>query len=142
MKIAMKEEHCRFCLIGRARVAKGDYEMMLDEKTKKLGELLADLRNHHQAMAESIDAFLSYLGQKIEEKWNWNPNKIKWVQETGFKGPYERYPAKDQKSEATDDYKRMLEDLKARGGKVTRDGLFYWVFEDASTVGRKKRARQ
>jgi hypothetical protein len=38
----------------------------------------------------------------------------------------------------------MLQDLKAHGGKLSRkesDGAtwFYWLFQDASTVGRKQR---
>jgi hypothetical protein len=44
-----------------------------------------------------------------------------------------------EKAEATNDYHNMLTDLKAHNGKLTRDGLFYWLFQDGATVGRKKR---
>jgi len=33
----------------------------------------------------------------------------------------------------------MLKDLKEHGGRLTREGYFYWVFQDQATVGRKKR---
>jgi hypothetical protein len=105
-----------------------------------------------ESIVEALDEFCNALENavavlrqalksqtKSERSCSWDPSKIKWTQETGFKGPYERYPAKDQKAESTEDYKNMLADLKAHGGKLTRNGLFYWVFEDQATVGRKKR---
>jgi len=113
-----------------------------DEKTQKLGEALARLRDGLQSLqpaVEAIDAYLSSLGQRIEERLTWNPNKIKWVQETGAKGPYERYPAKDQKAESTEDYRNMLQDLKDHKSAMNQEGYFYWVFPDASTVGRRKK---
>ncbi|MGB9756490.1 MAG: hypothetical protein ACPLVJ_01755, partial [Candidatus Bathyarchaeales archaeon] len=55
---------------------------------------------------------------------SWNPDKIKWEAVEGSKGSYQRYPAEDQKAEATEDYKNMLRDLKAHNGRLTRDGYF------------------
>jgi len=40
--------------------------MSLDEKTQKLGELLAQIRNSFQSCAEAIDSFLNYLGAAME----------------------------------------------------------------------------
>lgn len=40
--------------------------MTMDEKTQKLGEMLAELRNKFQGCAECIDALLNYLGQSME----------------------------------------------------------------------------
>jgi len=100
--------------------------MTLSERDQKLGE---------KAIAE----FLNYLGQKVEEKWSWDPAEVKWAQENGFRGPYEKAVPEGQ---ATYDFKNMLADLKEYKGKLTGDGLFYWVFNDAGTVGRKKRERQ
>jgi hypothetical protein len=31
----------------------------------------------------------------------------------------------------------MLKDLAEHKGKLTRDGLFYWTFQNGTTVGRK-----
>lgn len=72
----------------------------------------------------------------------WNPNKVKWTQAEGAKGPYERYPASGQKAEATDDYKHMLADLKKHQGRMTRDGFFYWLFTDSATIGRKRKGKE
>jgi len=71
-------------------------------------------------------------GAKGIEKWD--PSKIKFEETQGTKGPYER-----ANPQATHDFKAMLADLKAHGGKVTRTGYFYWIFTDGATVGRKKR---
>lgn len=73
------------------------------------------------------------------EKPQWNPETIKWQKTQGFKGEYERYPLEGEKIESTPDYRLLLEDLKKHDGRLTRDGWFYWVFEDGSTIGRKPR---
>jgi hypothetical protein len=69
-----------------------------------------------------------------EEAWTWNPEKIPWVEKTGPKGQY------DQSEDVNNpEFKALLKDLSAHEGKLTRDGCFYWVFQNGSTVGRKKR---
>jgi len=64
----------------------------------------------------------------------WQPNRIKWEQTQGKSGPYERSVDTDSL-----DYKALLNDLVAHQGKLTRDGYFYWLFQNGSTIGRKKR---
>lgn len=63
----------------------------------------------------------------------WNPDSLKWEAREGSKGPFER-------SEDVNNlqFKALLKDLAAHDGKLTRDGFFYWVFQNGSTVGRKK----
>jgi hypothetical protein len=72
-------------------------------------------------------------------KPKWNPEKIKWAQAKGARGDYERYPAEDQKVEATDDYKALLLDLKEHKLFFFRDGWNYWLFPDLVTVGRRRK---
>jgi hypothetical protein len=68
----------------------------------------------------------------------WNPEKIPWKETEGARGKYQRYPEEREKAEATPDYKALLQDLKSHGGKLFRDGFFFWVFEsDGATIGRK-----
>ncbi len=67
-------------------------------------------------------------GQRV---WNWSPDKIKWTQDTGFKGPYEK---SDDANNV--EFKAMLKDLQDHQGKLNRDGRFYWAFNDGKTVGR------
>lgn len=77
--------------------------------------------------------------EKDKPSPSWSPTKINWVQTKGTRGIYGRYPAESQKAENTTDYKNMLADLKEHNGKLTRDGYFFWLFQDDATVGRKKR---
>ena len=69
-----------------------------------------------------------------EARPKWNPDKIKWEKTEGWKGSYER-----SEDVNNPEFKAMLKDLAQHGGKLTKDGHFYWVFKNGSTVGRKKR---
>jgi len=64
----------------------------------------------------------------------WDPGKIKWTEEEGTKGPYEK--SEDVNSL---DFKGLVKDLNAHKGALNKDGYFYWLFENGATVGRKKR---
>ena len=77
------------------------------------------------------------VGVTEKQKWNWNPDLIKWVKAEGFKGDYEKSEDHDNP-----EFKKMLKDLAEHNGKLTRDGVFYWVFKNGSTVGRKKREKE
>ena len=111
----------------------------MSEKEKKPSELefarmLSEVRNGLQTCVESIDTYLNLLSKA--ELGEWNPNNFKWIQQEGNKGPYEKAHYDD-----TTDFKAMLEDLRKHNGKVTRAGVFYWLFADEQTVGRKKQAK-
>jgi len=71
---------------------------------------------------------------EAKPKFSWNPDAIKWEKAQGSKGEFE-------KSEDVNnpEFKAMLKDLAQHNGKLTRDGVFYWVYKNGSTVGRKKR---
>lgn len=71
----------------------------------------------------------------LQEEKSWDPAKIQWTQTEGSKGPYER-----SEDTANPDFKRLIKDLTAHQGKLTRNGHFYWLFQNGFTVGRKKRA--
>lgn len=101
----------------------------------EFAKMLSDVRNGLQGVVESIDAYLNFLSQATLGEWN--PEKFKWIPQEGFKGPYEKAHYDD-----TTDFKAMLEDLNKHDGKVTRAGVFYWLFEDGKTVGRKKLTRE
>ena len=65
---------------------------------------------------------------------SWDPDKIKWEQADGKNGPYER-----SEDVNNPEFKALLKDLARHGGRLTRNGWFYWTFKNGSTVGRKKR---
>ena len=96
----------------------------------ELDEACQDLKSE---LRKTILAYLENLENVFD------PGNIKWVQANGFSGPYERYPAKGEKVELTQDYKALLKWLKEHDGKATYDGYFYWIFQDGATIGRKKR---
>jgi hypothetical protein len=83
----------------------------------------------------AVEAGISAARQRIKEaKIGWGPNQIRWEDAQGASGPYQR-------SEDTNnlDFKAMLKDLQAHGGRLTREGWFYWLFKNGAIVGRKKR---
>jgi hypothetical protein len=65
---------------------------------------------------------------------SWDPDKIKWEQAEGRNGPYER-----SEDVNNPEFKALLKDLARHGGRLTRNGWFYWTFKNGSAVGRKKR---
>jgi hypothetical protein len=108
------------------------------EWTRSYFELEAEISDESQVeLAKgSLESLLTlWLGGETlsepQEPW-WSPAKIKWQGANGTSGPYER--SEDVNSK---DFKLMLKDLQAHNGKLTREGFFYWVFTNGSTVGRK-----
>jgi len=92
---------------------------------------------HRIAQRHGVHVEKTESQQDTGEPIKYNPENIPWVRTEGKKGFYERYPAFQQKPSMSVDYINLLEDLKAHNGKLQRAGLFYWCFEDGSTVGRK-----
>jgi len=95
-------------------------------KCREAYQLLADAHN---------DEIEKKNPERIEQ--NYNPETIKWSRTTGPNGVYERYPAQNETPEATPDYKGLLADLNVHKGRLQRAGLFYWLFTDGVTIGRK-----
>ncbi len=65
---------------------------------------------------------------------DWNPEKIRWTQKEGTKEPYEQTSIDFNNP----DYDELVHDLEAHKGKLQRDGKFYWLFENGTTIGRKQ----
>jgi hypothetical protein len=87
------------------------------------------------AVEDGIASFKRKLAvEKGVTALSWNPEKIKWEQANGKNGPYER-----SEDVSNPEFKAMLKDLARHGDRLTREGHFYWAFNNGSTVGRKKR---
>jgi hypothetical protein len=100
-------------------------------ESNKLSEAVIDFCNAIEAACVNLK---HNLGAKPSEvKYTWNPEKIVWADKQGEKGSF-------QSSEDVNnmDFKAMLQDLGGHGGKLQREGVFYWVFRNGTTVGRKK----
>ncbi len=96
-------------------------------------DIIFELVNAFEA---GIAAFKQRLGEQkgVFPKPKWDPDKIMWEQAEGQSGPYER-----SEDVNNPEFKALLKDLSAHGGRLTRNGYFYWTFRNGSTVGRKKR---
>jgi hypothetical protein len=130
-----------------SKIVVGKGKTTTDEKqtqwTRQYYEAEVIIEDEHQIelAKESVEALLDtwLSGKSItqeEKKPIWNPDKIKWVQAEGTSGTYER-------SEDVDnlEFKAMLKDLAEHQGKFQREGYFYWAFQKASVVGRKKKVK-
>jgi len=100
-----------------------------DIKLTQIQEGIEALRADHTTIMQTQESPSSDEVEPLE----WNPYKINWEQAEGRSGPYER-------SEDTNnlEFKTMLQELGRCDGKLTRDGMFYWTFQNGVTVGRKK----
>jgi hypothetical protein len=99
---------------------------------------LEDFFDFLDSLEEAVQKMKMQIGKLVgvieKQKWDWNPDKIKWEKTQGFKGEFEK-----SSDFNNPEFKKMLKDLAEHDGKLTRDGVFYWVFKNGSTVGRKKR---
>lgn len=73
--------------------------------------------------------------QEPKEKQGYDIEKIKWENAEGEHGAFQK--SMDVNSL---DHKLLLKDVQAHRGKMTVAGFFVWVFQDGSTLGRKKRS--
>ena len=99
---------------------------------------LEDFCDFLDSLEEAVQKMKTQIGKLVgvieKQKWDWNPDIIKWVKAEGSKGEFEK-----SEDFNNPEFKKMLKDLAEHDGKLTRDGVFYWVFKNGSTVGRKKR---
>jgi len=105
-----------------------DLKIFLDDFVNFLEGLEASIVK----MKQQIVKLVGTAGEK--RKWGWNPDAIKWVDDSGPSGQYQR-----SEDVNNPEFKKMLSDLAEHNGKLTRDGVFYWVFRNGSTVGRKRK---
>lgn len=90
-----------------------------------------------EALEALLDAFEAGIVQARNilkgSSETWNPDKIKWESTNGAKGIYEK--SQDVNSP---DFKALVKDLAVHNNKLARKGMFYWLFQNGATVGRKK----
>lgn len=111
----------------------------LETQLREITDILEQVAHDADLLSTNIIRALKQKQQQQEQQrqWTWDPARIRWERDEGFKGPYEK--TEDYTSA---DYKALLADLQAHKGKLTRDGVFYWTFENGATVGRKQVTRK
>jgi len=109
----------------------------MDENLIIFIEDFLDMLNEIEASITKMkQQILKLVGVEEKPKFSWNPDKIKWEKTQGSKGEFEK-----SEDFNNPEFKAMLKDLAQHGGKLTRNGTFYWIFRSGSTVGRKKRLK-
>ena len=128
----------------------------MSEKEDLALEILTDFFNAVEAGIAQARQRLKEAKVEPERKWTWDPSrikwaralagaeekpkydieKIKWEKAQGAKGEFER--SEDVNSQ---DFKELLKDVQAHGGKMTVAGYFVWAFKNGATLGRKPRKR-
>jgi len=97
-------------------------------------DFLDMLSGFEASIAKMKQQIAKLVGVEEKPKFQWNPDKIKWEKVQGPSGEFEKSDDFNNP-----EFKAMLKDLSQNGGKLTRDGMFYWTYRNGSTVGRKKR---
>jgi hypothetical protein len=105
----------------------------LDEDFANFLEDFCDFLN---SLEEAVQKMKMQIGKLVgvgEEK-KYDIEKIKWEKAQGAKGEFER--SEDVNSQ---DFKELLKDVQAHGGKMTVGDYFVWSFKNGSVLGRKPR---
>jgi len=100
----------------------------LSDHTMKLVKLFAELRNHFQASAESIDSYLNYLGKPLETPaTDQEYDKLPWESKEGAKGPY--LMVNENSCGETDLFQQLKAILKHNNGRYTEKAWshYYWL---------------
>jgi hypothetical protein len=93
----------------------------------------AKKRDAYLMLAEAENDELELLKpQEGRKKSKYDLSKIKTERTEGPSGFYQKATEQDN-----EDYRNLVEDLKAHDGKLTRDGFWIWLFSDEKTVGMK-----
>ena len=111
--------------------------MSIDEKSQKLGELLAVLSNAHRSSAEAIDAFLNYLGKPLDPEHPEVYEKLNWETRTGNKGQFQML-RKDNCND-TQLFNHLDAILKQNKNNITIGDYHYWAGEQGYIFRRKRK---
>lgn len=107
----------------------------MSDDLKILAEDIVDFLNGIEASCVKLRIQIEkMLGSDFKRACKWDPGKIHWEKREGAKGEYER-------SEDVNnlEFKALVKDLAEHKGKLMREGVFYWLFQNGATVGRKKK---
>jgi hypothetical protein len=138
---ALERVQLKRLVVGKGRTSRpGDAEEWVKEyyEVEVLIEDPAELEVTKANIVGLIDGWLSPSkpgkAPPQSREPTWDSARIKWVEAQGSSGPYER--SEDMNSP---DFKAMVKDLASHNGRLSKDGVFYWLFESGAVVGRKKR---
>jgi hypothetical protein len=105
---------------------------MTEPERSALLQFAEDMQTALNKLKTRLAADAEQPAPPLQKVWTWDPLKIKWKEEDGFKGRYEK--SEDAKNP---EFQAMLKDLQEHKGKLNRGGRFYWTFNEGTAVGRK-----
>ena len=112
--------------------------MSLDEKSQKLGEMLAQIRNNFQGAIEAIDAYINYLGKPLEDADRPEVyEKLNWETRTGNKGQFQML-RKDNCND-TQLFNHLETILHQNKNNITIGNHHYWAGKPGYIFRRKKK---
>lgn len=95
---------------------------------------LAKVRDNLHGAAMALDELIQQKSKTVLKEYD--PEKIKWEdKQGGQKGPFQQT---DDTSNA--EYKALRQDLEDHKGFIQYKSFQYWVFQNGSTIGRRKKA--
>ena len=112
--------------------------MSLDEKSQKLGEMLAQIRNSFQGTAEAIDTFINYLGRPSDNTDQ--PElyeKLNWESRAGNKGEFQML--RKDNCNNTELFNHLESILRQNKNNATISGNHYWTGEKPGYIFRRRK---
>jgi len=104
-----------------------------EETRMSTTDFIIKLRDAAAMVLDSCTEYLEKHEKPSEERsWSWTPDKIVWTDKTGARGPFQI--CEDVNNQ---DFKALHKDLVDHQSNLNRDGMFYWIFQNGATVGRK-----
>lgn len=111
--------------------------MSIDEKTHKLGEMLAGLLNSHQDAVEAIKVFLDYLGKPYDAEHPEVYDKLNWETRTGNKGEFQMLRKDSCNDPAL--FSHLEAVLRQNKNNTTIGDYHYWAGQPGFIFRRKKK---
>ena len=112
--------------IGKAQWEKREYSVVMDIPDM---DRVNVAKNNGERL---LKRWLEQWDSENEPYANVDVEKIRWHTSKGRKGPFERSVDRHNP-----EFQKLLTDLKAKGRSFVRCGLYYWIFQDDKTIGRK-----
>jgi len=114
--------------------------LSLDEKSQKLGEAFARLRDGLQGLQpaiEAIDSFLTYLGKPLDADHPEVYDKLNWENRTGDKGPFQML--RKDNCNNTQVFNHLETILKQNENRISTGEYHYWAGDPGYIFRRKKK---
>jgi len=100
-------------------------------------KVFCDFLSFAEQFGEAAGRFkqqIARLAGVVEEQPKYDISEIRWEAAQGSSGVYER-----SEDVNNPNFKALLKDVQAHGGKMTVGDYFVWIFKNGHVLGRKLR---